>query len=95
MLRNDVRSGWPRLLPVGPTPLLRSINTGYDDAGLDRWAKAAHDWEKGAIPEGLPTLAPAAKAGNASRDVFIYLISGAKVRNPAGAMALQARIDHD
>lgn len=71
------------------------VETGYDDAGLDRWAKAAHDWEKGEIPEGLPTLAPAAKAGNASRDVFIYLISGAKVRNPAGAMALQARIDHD
>ncbi|MFG1301908.1 DUF72 domain-containing protein [Xanthobacter sp. V3C-3] len=29
----------------------------------------------------------------ASREVFIYLINGAKVRAPAGAMALQARID--
>ncbi|MEP9354902.1 DUF72 domain-containing protein [Xanthobacter sp. KR7-65] len=39
-----------------------------------------------------------AAAGKASaeapaRDVFIYLISGAKVRNPAGAMALQTAVD--
>ena len=69
------------------------VETGYDAAGLDRWARAAGAWEKGAVPEGLPTLAPAAKAGKVKRDVFIYLISGAKVRNPAGAMALQALID--
>lgn len=33
------------------------------------------------------------KARTPARDVFIYLINGAKVRAPAGAMALQARVD--
>lgn len=70
--------------------------TGYDAAELSRWATAAGAWAKGDAPEGLPALAPpakAGKAGKAGRDVFIYLINGAKVRAPAGAMALQKRID--
>lgn len=69
------------------------VETGYDDEGLGRWARATRSWEEGAVPEGLPVLAPAAKAGKGKRDVFVYLIAGGKVRNPAGAMALQARID--
>ncbi|MCO5090172.1 DUF72 domain-containing protein [Bosea sp. (in: a-proteobacteria)] len=62
---------------------------GYSEAGLERWARAARAWAGGGVPEGLETLAP--PAGNEPRDVFLYVISGDKLRNPAAAMALIAR----
>lgn len=67
------------------------IVTGYDGAGLDRWAGIAKAWSSGEQPEGLSyvTGMPAAKT---PRDVFVYFISGAKVRNPAAAMALAERL---
>ena len=56
-----------------------------------RWAGIAHGWAAGASPDGLPyattTTAPVIK-----RDVFVFFINGAKVRAPAGAMALIERI---
>jgi len=73
--------------------LMRSqeyVPTGYDDAGLDRWAGIAKDWAAGTQPDGLNyvTNVPATKQ---PRNVFVYFISGAKVRNPAAAMALAER----
>ena len=66
------------------------VPTGYDDAALDRWAAAARAWEAGESPDGLPLHAdPAAKA---PRDVFVYMIAGAKVRAPAAAVALLDRL---
>ena len=62
---------------------------GYSEAGLDRWAEAARTWAQGGVPEGLETVGPPAKAEK--RDVFLYVISGDKVRNPAAAMELIAR----
>ena len=62
---------------------------GYSEAGLGRWAKAAQAWAEGGVPEGLETVAPAAP--REKRDVFLYVISGGKVRNPAAAMELIAR----
>jgi uncharacterized protein YecE (DUF72 family) len=64
---------------------------GYSDADLDRWAKRARIWAEGGVPEGLATVAPGA-APNGKRDVFLYVISGDKVRNPAAAMALTERV---
>lgn len=61
---------------------------GYSQAGLKRWAKSAQAWAEGGVPDGLDTIAPPAKAQ--ARDVFLYVISGDKVRNPAAAMELIA-----
>jgi uncharacterized protein YecE (DUF72 family) len=79
------------------------VETGYDAAALKHWAAGAQDWARGGVPEGLPTFGKAAVKGaakaaakgakGAARDVFLYLINGAKVRAPAGAMALQKRVD--
>jgi uncharacterized protein YecE (DUF72 family) len=65
--------------------------TGYPGKALDTWAKRARAWEAGGAPDDLATIAgkPPAKA---KRDVFIYMISGAKVRAPAAAMALIERV---
>lgn len=65
--------------------------TGYSAAALDRWAERARIWASGGSPKGLETVAPAAKA-KTGRDVFLYVISGFKTRNPAAAMALIERL---
>jgi uncharacterized protein YecE (DUF72 family) len=66
-------------------------DTGYGAADLDRWARRARTWEAGGTPEDLPQLAKKA-APKAKRPVFVYMISGAKVRAPAAAMALIERV---
>ena len=63
------------------------VATGYATADLDRWAGIAKDWARGEQPDGLTYVADKA-AAKSPRDVFAYFISGAKVRNPAAAMAL-------
>jgi uncharacterized protein YecE (DUF72 family) len=65
--------------------------TGYPAKALDLWAKRARTWADGGAPDDLATVGgkPPAKA---KRDVFIYMISGAKVRAPAAAMALIERL---
>lgn len=67
------------------------IETGYSKRDLAAWAKRARAYAEGSAPSDLPTLAPAAKA-KSKRDVFIYMISGAKVRAPAAAQALLAEL---
>ena len=53
--------------------------TGYPAAALDGWAAMARDWAgKG--------------AGAGKRDVFVFFISGGKLRAPAAAMALIDRL---
>ncbi|HUF56524.1 MAG TPA: DUF72 domain-containing protein [Thermohalobaculum sp.] len=69
-----------------------NVPTGYDDAALDRWAEAVRAWEAGEAPPGLPLHAE--PAPREPRDVFVYMIAGAKVRAPAAATALLERLDH-
>jgi uncharacterized protein YecE (DUF72 family) len=66
------------------------VKTGYPPAVLDAWAKRAKTWEAGSAPDDLATIG--GKAAKAKRDVFIYMISGAKERAPAAAMALIERL---
>jgi uncharacterized protein YecE (DUF72 family) len=65
------------------------IDSGYPKGDLATWAKRARAWAEGGAPADLPTLAPAA-GPKGKRDVFAYMISGAKVRAPAAAQALLA-----
>lgn len=67
-----------------------SIPTGYAAADLDRFAAMAKTWAGGGEPDGLPRFG--AKAKKAKRDVYVYMIAGAKVRAPAAAMALIERV---
>ncbi|HSC17456.1 MAG TPA: DUF72 domain-containing protein [Rhizomicrobium sp.] len=65
------------------------VATGYTSRALKQWAERAQAYESGSMPSDLPPLAkvPTAKTKN-KRDVFVYFISGAKVRGPAAAQAL-------
>jgi uncharacterized protein YecE (DUF72 family) len=62
------------------------VPTGYKPPALAAWAKRAQTFADGGAPDDLPTITP--PKGKAKRDIFIYMISGAKVRAPAAAMAL-------
>jgi uncharacterized protein YecE (DUF72 family) len=64
---------------------------GYADETLDLWASRAKQWAAGAVPKELATAAPV-KADGQARDVFLYVISGHKEKNPAAAQALIARV---
>src|SRR5215813_11590776 len=67
------------------------VKAGYPPRALERWAERARRWAAGAAPDDLATIAaPSLQQGK--RDVFIYMISGAKVRAPAAAMALIERL---
>ncbi len=67
------------------------IATGYAAADLKTWAKRTRAFADGGAPSDLAALAPAAP--KAKRDVFIYMISGAKARAPAAAQALLAELN--
>ncbi|WOJ89956.1 DUF72 domain-containing protein [Methylocapsa polymorpha] len=68
---------------------------GYADDALDLWAARARMWREGGLAQGLETAAapqPQPQPDVQERDVFLFVISGFKQRNPAAAMALIERI---
>jgi uncharacterized protein YecE (DUF72 family) len=64
---------------------------GYSPLDLDRWADRACRWAQGSAPmDLLPLLTEPVSAER--RDVFLYVINGFKVANPAAAQALMQRL---
>ncbi len=63
---------------------------GYSKAAIEKWADRAREWSKGGAPKDMPLVAkqPAKKP----RDVFMFVISGAKAKNPHAAQALIAAL---
>jgi len=91
-------SAYPQIAdPTAPFVYARIMGTqqtaelGYPDAALDIWAARAQAWACGAMVDGLDCVEPQRADGKA-RDVYLYVISGHKVRNPAAAMALIRRL---
>lgn len=64
---------------------------GYTQPALDLWAERVTRWAAGTIPDEPKMVVPA-KADGIARDVYLYVISGHKVSNPATASALIERI---
>jgi uncharacterized protein YecE (DUF72 family) len=69
------------------------VATGYMARALKQWSERVARYQTGGMPGDLPELAkaPATKAKK-KRDVFVYFISGAKVRAPAAALALLTQL---
>jgi uncharacterized protein YecE (DUF72 family) len=91
-------SDYPQITDItAPFVYVRAMGTsekeklGYSKARLDLWAERAKTWASGGVPEGLETV-DKKKPAKTSRDVFLYIISGFKERNPAAAMALIERL---
>lgn len=71
---------------------IETIETGYPPKELDAWAKRARLWAEGGQPDDLPLVDEKTSPKKVPRDVFVYFIHEAKVRAPAAAMALIARL---
>lgn len=65
---------------------------GYSNPALDLWAARAREWASGGAPQGLDYVQPVDAEGIQPRDVYLYVISGHKVLNPAAAMSLIERL---
>lgn len=71
-----------------------SIATGYPKKVLETWAQRARSWARGDQPAGLPRVRKAGAGSEAKpRDVFIFLIDGAKERAPNAARELLSCLD--
>jgi uncharacterized protein YecE (DUF72 family) len=64
---------------------------GYAARDLDRFATLARTWAAGGDPDDVPHFG-AGRAARKKRDVFVFMIAGAKVRAPAAATALIDRL---
>lgn len=91
-------SSYPQIAdPTAPFVYARIMGTqaaeesGYSDAALALWASRARALSTGAIAKGLECVLPP-HADGISRDVYLYVISGHKVSNPAAAVALIRRL---
>ena len=67
------------------------IKTCYRPTALDAWAGRLKTWAAGGEPNDLPKV-DAGTARKTPRDVFAYVIHEGKVRAPAGAVELIARV---
>ncbi len=68
------------------------IPTAYPEAALDAWAGRFKTWAAGGQPDDLPRVAPGHALAKTPRDVFAYVIHEGKVRAPAAAKALIAKV---
>lgn len=84
---------------TAPFAYLRIMGTteeqkcGYSPAALTRWARRASALAEGKRPSGLDCISRTT-ATNGPRDVFLYVISGAKQRNPSAARMLLEKLSH-
>lgn len=67
---------------------------GYAQAALDEWSGRLKAIETGTVPEKIACVGERNRHENGAkrRDVFAYVISGDKVKNPHAAMALIERV---
>jgi len=91
-------SKYPQIAdPTAPFVYARIMGTqakesaGYGEAALNRWAERAKSWAAGRSPADLDYVETGYNDGE-PRDVYLYVISGHKVHNPAAAMALIKRV---
>jgi len=92
-------SAYPQIAnPTATFSYLRIMGTvetqpeGYTAAALTRWAQRTRALAAGDLPKGLTAVPDMVAAEPRARDVFLYVISGAKQRNPAAARALLERL---
>lgn len=91
----SVDSEFPQINDItAPFAYVRAMGTvekeslGYSKPALKKWAARATAWSEGKTPEGFDTLV--IKPDGKKRDVFLYVISGDKVKNPRAAMEIMA-----
>lgn len=67
--------------------IMGATEAGYPAETLDKWVARARLWASGKPPKDLE-YAGSEPAATMRRDVFLYVISGFKARNPEAAMTM-------
>jgi uncharacterized protein YecE (DUF72 family) len=67
-----------------------AVATGYKPADIAKWMNRAKSWADGMSADDLVLVGP--EPAKKKRDVFVYMINGAKERAPAAAMAFLERL---
>ncbi|MBV9252491.1 MAG: DUF72 domain-containing protein [Acetobacteraceae bacterium] len=90
---------WPRLMDVTSDFVYCRLHgseelyaSGYDDTALDVWARRVLAWTSGGEPEDAERIGGPAREKKNWRDVFVYFDNDAKVRAPADAGSLAAKV---
>ncbi|MBB4566818.1 DUF72 domain-containing protein [Rhizobium leucaenae] len=66
--------------------------SGYDEKALDIWADRIDEWAHGREPANANRVLKPLKPARKGRDVYVYFDNDVKVRAPADAHALAARL---
>ena len=69
-----------------------AVETAYPPADLDAWARRLKAWAGGGAPADLEAVDPAHAADEKPREVFAFIIHEGKIRAPACAQAIIARL---
>lgn len=64
---------------------------GYSPAALELWTERAKSWAAGKVPDGLKTVT-SGQPKPGPHDVFLYVISGYKEKNPLAATEIIRRL---
>jgi uncharacterized protein YecE (DUF72 family) len=90
---------WPLLMDVTADFIYCRLHgsrelyvSGYGPRALDRWADRIRAWASGTEPADARCVAGPCRPRQRGRDVFVYFDNDAKVRAPADAGALTARV---
>jgi uncharacterized protein YecE (DUF72 family) len=90
---------WPNIADLTGDVIYARLQRGddtlaaaYPPKELDAWAERARVWAEGGTPKDLPLVDAAHRPDAKPRDVFIYFIHEGKLRAPAAATALIARL---
>src|SRR5262249_26285128 len=91
---------WPRLMDVTADFVYLRLHgskvlyaSGYDGKSLDQWAKRVVAWARGRAPKDAEKVISRPEPKQVNRDEYFYFDNDAKVRAPADALALIARIN--
>ena len=90
---------WPLLMDVTADFIYCRLHgseqlyvSGYEDVAIDRWAARVRAWAHGEEPEDAFRVLPPTPPRQQGRDVYVFFDNDAKVRAPADADALAARL---
>jgi uncharacterized protein YecE (DUF72 family) len=91
---------WPRLMDVTADFVYCRLHgseelyaSGYDGTALAAWARRAAAWARGGEPGDAERVVDRAGPTRAARDVYVYFDNDRKVRAPADAQVLRAKVD--
>ncbi|HET9149611.1 MAG TPA: DUF72 domain-containing protein [Alphaproteobacteria bacterium] len=91
---------WPRLMDLTSDFVYSRLHgsevlytSGYDEKALNQWTKRVVAWANGGEPPDAERVIDKPGPKRAARDVYVYFDNDAKVKAPADAKTLTAKVE--